>query len=61
MVSCVIMVPLKRGDILQKLLKIRAAFSTSLSIGPGRKASEPILLARALMGAAALVPHPASF
>ena len=45
--------------LLQKLFKIRPAFSHSLSIVVGRKLSAPNLLVRALMGAAALLPHSA--
>lgn len=40
----------EEGNLLQKPLKIRAAFSHSLSIDSGRKPSEPSLWARAFTG-----------
>ena len=44
-----------RGDLLQKLLRILAAFSHSLSNGSGKKPSDPNLFARALTGPATLL------
>lgn len=46
-------------DVLQKLFRIRAAFSHSLSMVLGRKASEPSLFANMLKGAAKRWPQPA--
>lgn len=55
-------------DLLQKLFNILAAFSHSLSMVVGKKASAPILFASMLKGAAAfepkvenLCPHPGFF
>lgn len=45
-----------RLDLLQKFLRILAAFSHSLSIVLGKNASEPSLFASMLNGAAALEP-----
>lgn len=43
--------------LLQKLLRILAAFSHSLSIVSGKKLSEPSLFASMLKGVAALPPQ----
>lgn len=47
-------------DLLQKLFRMRAALSLSLSSVVGQKASEPSLLERRLTGAPSLSTHPYS-